>query len=359
MSHRLGWGILGTGRISTKFAQGVLQSSTGRLVAVGSRRAEQGSDWLARLGVSAHAGDYDSVLQQSEVGAVYLGLPNHLHAPWSIRAAEAGKHVLCEKPLAMNVLEAETIIAAARRCKVFLMEAFMYRMHPQTERIVQVIREGAIGQVQHIDAKFSFDDGLQPDDYRSHPQYGGGGIMDVGCYCLSMSRLIAGAAVGTDIMEPVSICGQAAVDRRGVDLWAVGSALFLPERSAKEGEKRASAPGAKDDLPPGITASLTCGMRMELDTTLTVTGTAGKLIVPCPWLPGPSTARIRVESTGQGTHRVIDTSDPRDLYEIEADYFAQTLAQGQARAPGVSWDDSLGNMECLDRWRRSANVRLE
>jgi predicted dehydrogenase len=193
MEKQVAWGILGTGSIAHTFAKAVGESKTGRLVAIGSRSQESADKFGDEFDVPHRHATYEELLSNPEVQAVYISTPHPQHAEWAIKTADAGKHILCEKPLTMNYPEAMAVVEAAVRNDVFLMEAFMYRCHPQTAKLVELIREGAIGQVRVIQADFSFHGGYNPESRLLNPELGGGGILDVGCYCASMARLIAGA----------------------------------------------------------------------------------------------------------------------------------------------------------------------
>ncbi|MEI6339763.1 MAG: Gfo/Idh/MocA family oxidoreductase, partial [Verrucomicrobiota bacterium] len=194
MSFRLSWGILGTGSIARKFASELPRSQTGVLAAVGSRTQESAEKFAADYpGIRAHA-SYEALLADPGVQAVYISTPHPQHAQWAMAAAEAGKHILCEKPLTLNYPEAMVVVEAARRHNVFLMEAFMYRCHPRTARIAELVREGAIGTVRLIRANFSFACAFNPESRLFSNALGGGGILDVGSYTASIVRLLAGAA---------------------------------------------------------------------------------------------------------------------------------------------------------------------
>ena len=158
MTDTLNWGLLGAGNIAKAFAKGVATSETGRVVAVGSRDQDKADRYVGELGldgVTGH-GSYEALLADDDVQAVYVATPHPMHAEWVIKAAEAGKHILCEKPVGLNHAEASAMIEAARQAGVFFMEAFMYRCHPQTAKLVEMIRAGAVGRVQLIDAAFAF-----------------------------------------------------------------------------------------------------------------------------------------------------------------------------------------------------------
>src|SRR5260221_10563040 len=194
MSRTLQWGILGTGWIAGVFAKRVKQSQTGRLVAVGSRTQAAADTFGETWSIPHRYSRYEDVLADQSVQAVYVAIPHPFHAQWAIKAAEAGKHVLCEKPIALNHAEAMAIVEAVQRHNVFLMEAYMYRCHPQTAKLLELIRSGVIGQVRLIQATFSFQADAHPESRLLNNALGGGGILDAGGYCTSMAPLIAGAA---------------------------------------------------------------------------------------------------------------------------------------------------------------------
>src|ERR1700722_9820609 len=190
MSKTLNWGIIGTGRIAHVFAEGIAGSQTGTLLAVGSRTQEAADTFGDIWKVPRRYGSYEALLADDEVQAIYISTPHPLHAEWAIKAADAGKHILCEKPLALNHAEAMVVVDAAQRNNVFLMEAFMYRCHPQTAKLVELLRKKVIGDVRLIQTTFSFRSGYDLKSRLLNNALGGGGILDVGCYCTSGARLI-------------------------------------------------------------------------------------------------------------------------------------------------------------------------
>jgi predicted dehydrogenase/aryl-alcohol dehydrogenase-like predicted oxidoreductase len=329
MHSSMRWGILGTGTIARKFASELPFSRTGRLVAVGSRSAETAAAFVEKFpGIRGHA-TYDALLADPEVDAVYISTPHPGHAEWAIAAAEAGKHILCEKPLTLNFPEAMVVAEAARRHGVLLMEAFMYRCHPRTERIVQLVREGAVGRVRLIRATFSFATEFRPDSRLFANELGGGGILDVGCYAVSIARLIAGAAVGRPFADPVEVHGVAELAATGVDEMASAVLKF----------------------PAGILAEVSCGVRLRQDCDLEVRGEDGVLRVPLFWNPpGP----IHVTRHAGGETETVVTDENPHKYALEADALA--LALPGLECPAMPVDDSLGNMRTLDQWRSSAGV---
>ncbi len=339
MASLLRWGILATGSIARTFAQGLTHSTTGQLVAVGSRSEESARRFGQEFGLPAASchPSYEALLADPRIEAVYLSNPHPGHAEWAIRCAEAGKHILCEKPLAMNHSEAAAIIEAARRHDVFLMEAFMYRCHPQTVRLVELLREGAIGAVRVIQATFSFRAGPDPKSRLLDPALGGGGILDVGCYSVSMSRLVAGAATGLPFADPLDFEAVGHLGSTGVDDYTVAIARF----------------------PGDVVAQLAAGVRVTQENVVRIYGEEGHLVIPSPWSPtrDGGTSRIVLHRNGQSASEEIPFETPQAtgyLYTIEADHVAAHLAARQS--PAMSWADSLGNMRTLDRWREAIGL---
>lgn len=339
MAEKIKWGILGAGKIARTFAAAVLQSQTGELLAIGSREKPKAEQFASEFSIPRSYGSYDELVADPEVDAIYISLPNHLHAEWTIRCAESGKHILCEKPLATNLAESMLAVEAARANNVFLMEAFMYRCHPQTARLAELVRSGAIGKVRLIEVSFSYRLGGKFENIRLQNDAAGGGIMDVGCYTVSMARLIAGAALGQDVAEPVEIKGLAHLGKTSrVDEWASAVLRF------------------RDD----ILATVTCGNEIAKDAIVQVWGTEGSITVPNPWFPGREgqTEKIILKRSGQPVEEIaVPTETP--LYALEADAVAAYLQDGQAPAPHMTWADSLGNMETLDGWRKQVGLTFD
>jgi predicted dehydrogenase len=337
--EKLNWGIIGTGGIAKKFARALADAERGTLYAVGSRSQARADDFGDEFGAPARYGSYEALLADERVDAVYNALPNHLHLEWTVQAAEAGKHVLCEKPLTVDVGEAHEMVAAVEAADVFMMEAFMYRCHPQTAKLIELIRAGAIGEVRVIQAHFGYDLGGGPEAYeniRLRHDARGGGIMDVGCYTVSMARLIAGAALGQEgPAEPERIEGAAHIGPGGVDEWATGVAYFA---------------GAGHSA---IVADLACACRVRLDSQVRVWGAEGQITVPVPW--NPEHGLVVLARHGEAPQE-IETPARVNSYTLEADAVAQALPARQAPYPCMTWDDSVGNMRALDLWRASVGL---
>ncbi|MFT3829792.1 MAG: Gfo/Idh/MocA family oxidoreductase [Opitutaceae bacterium] len=336
MSHTpLRWGILGTGMIAHKFAEALRETPSGQLVAVGSRARETAARFAGEVG-AGRAVDYAELIADAEVEAVYVATPHPAHAEWAIAAARAGKHVLCEKPLTLNRCDSERAIAAAREHGVTLMEAFMYRCHPQTAKLVELVRGGAIGQVGMVQAAFGFHCEPQPGHRLFANALGGGGILDVGGYPVSMARLIAGAALGRDFAEPVSIAGAARLHpTEGTDLHATALLQF----------------------EAGVGAQVACGVSLELENVVRVYGSEGWLFVPEPWFAAGAggTTRIVLHRRGAAPETITVPAE-NGLYAYEAAAFAAAVRGGRAEVPAMTWADTLGNMAALDAWRAAAGV---
>jgi predicted dehydrogenase len=331
--NSLSWGILGTGRIAGVFARNLPQSKTGKLAAVGSRTQLSADRFGAEFGVPRCHGSYEALLADPTVQAVYIATPHPMHAEWCIKAAKAGKHILCEKPLTLNHAEALTVIGAARRHNVFLLEAFMYRCHPQTLKLVELIREKSIGEVRIIQASFGFHREFDPNQRLFSNELGGGGILDVGCYTVSMSRLIAGVATGKPFAEPTEVNGCAHLATTGVDLWAIASMKF----------------------PGNILAALATSTQVQQENALRIFGSEGSIFVSQPWGPAREggKATIQLERKGKSPEEIVIES-PQPIYAVEADHVAAYIEKRQS--PSMTWDDSLGNMKALDRWRAAIGV---
>ncbi len=337
---KLGWGIMGAGAIADAFVRGVQMGKTGRVVAVASRSLDKGQQFAAPFGIDCAHGNYESLLADDEVDAVYIATPHPMHASWAIRAAEAGKHVLCEKPLALNAAQASAMIEAAREHGVFLMEAFMYRCNPQTLKLIELLKERVIGDVKVIQASFGFFADFNPDSRLFSNRLAGGGIMDVGCYPVSMARLIAGAVDGKPFRDPVAVSGDGVLTKTDVDAYAAAVLRF----------------------DNGIIAQLATGVRVNLDNNVVILGDEGKIVLPEPWTLNRTEARdgvIEVHKDGQT--RRVDIPVARTSFSYEADYVARAIAAGrqQPESPAMSWDDSLGNLAALDLWRESVGVTFE
>lgn len=327
-SSVLQWGILGTGSIAKTFARALAVAPSAKLVAVGSRTKESADKFADEFKIPNRHGSYDALLTDPEVHALYISTPHPMHAEWAIKAARARKHLLVEKPLGLNHAEGMAIIEAALESDVFLMEAFMYRCHPQTMKLVELVKNRVIGDLRMIVADFSFHwpKPWNADSRLISNALGGGGILDVGCYPVSMARLLAGAALGKAFVDPDEVKGTGFIGRTGVDEYATASLKF----------------------PTGILAQVSCGVQVSRESGLTLYGSEGKIVVSKPWKPGIE--KIVIHRAGKEPEDMMIDS-PLELYALEAETVAKYLPQRQS--PTMSWEDTLGNLKALDRWRES------
>jgi predicted dehydrogenase len=330
---KLRWGIISTGAIAHKFARGVLRSESGELVAVASRTGEKAVDFAKLYHIPHAHSSYEALLADPDVDIVYVATPHPHHREWTLRAAHARKHILCEKPLGVHHDEAVEMLQAVWENSVFFMEAYMYRCHPQIAKVLDLIRNGDIGDVRTITARFGFQATYDLEGRLFNRTLGGGGILDVGGYCTSIARLIAGAAQGT-VVEPEKVfaVGQIGMES-GVDEYA--SALLL--------------------FPGEIVAMLSCGLLLQQDNKVRIEGTEGSITLPNPWLANVDggEAQVLLQKNGQPPEMLNIPSAP--LYALEADLVAHHIAKGHREAawPAMTWADTLGNIRVQDQWRRA------
>ncbi|WP_020574275.1 aldo/keto reductase [Actinopolymorpha alba] len=333
---KLGWGILGPGNIARRFAGDLPASSSGVLVAVGSRNLDKAVEFAAEFAAEPGAvrayGSYEELLADDQVDAVYISTPHPMHAELAIKAAEAGKHILCEKPATINHAEAMAVIEAAREHDVFFMEAYMYRCVPQTAKLVELVRDGSIGTVHQIEASFAFRSRPTPGSRLWDADLAGGGILDVGGYPVTMARLIAGAAAGEAFAEPESLTAAGRVGETGVDEWATVNLRF----------------------PGGISAHVVTGVRQSAENVVRVVGSEGYLVVRNPWLPGRDGSGYGIELYRLGEDVEQIEVEPTPLYAAEADSVAAHLSERQS--PAMSWADTLGTLKVLDQWRAAIGL---
>jgi xylose dehydrogenase (NAD/NADP) len=318
--RKVRWGVLSTANIGREAVIPAIQlSNNGELVAVASRDARKARDFASELGVPASYGSYEALISAKDVDAVYIPLPNSLHREWTIRAAEAGKHILCEKPLAMNAKECAEMEDAARLNDVKLMEAFMYRFHPRTLKVFELVRGKVLGDLRLIHSAFSFCL-TSPTDIRLQPELGGGSLMDVGCYCVNISRMIAA-------QNPMEVQAYAKWGVTGVDEQMACSLRFAN----------------------GLLAQFDCGFVLSHRQFYQVVGTKGVLDVPAAFTPGTSNTMIRQE---EGRNEVLHQIPGDDEYRLMVEYFSSCVLNNEPlRYPAA---DAAANMRVIDALYRSA-----
>lgn len=318
---KLKWGVISTANIGRRAVIPAIQcSNNGSVIAIASRSQEKARTIATELGIPRAYGSYEALLEDENIEAVYIPLPNSLHREWTIKAAEAGKHILCEKPLALNATECEEMEAAAIRSGVKLMEAFMYRFHPQTEKVQELIFQGVVGQLRLIYASFTFRL-ANPNNIRLQPELGGGALMDVGCYCVNIARTLARA-------EPVQVQAFANWGSTGVDEEMAGTLRFAD----------------------GLLAQFGCGLTLERREVYQVAGTEGYLNVPSAFLPGSDDTMVYEHHGRQGTtaHAVHGV----DEYQLMVDHFADCVLNDKPlRYPPV---EAAANMRAIEALYESA-----
>jgi len=338
MPDPIRWGILGTGNIARQFAAGVATSQSGVLRVVASRDAAKAAAFASVNGIPESEGEYVALLRRMDVDAVYVSLPNALHHEWTIAALNAGKHVLCEKPFALTPAQAQDMFSAADRAGRVVMEAFMYRCHPQTHAVQHAVAGGAIGRVTQIRASFCYRTSKIAGNVRFDPALAGGALMDVGCYCLSLARLFGGSILDG------SVTGT--VHEAGVDDLCTG---WLKHAD-------------------GAVASFTCGTGTQANNTAYICGTEGYIEIPVPWKPPASGGEYtiahatppRQDFAGNAApapppRQTFNVACDGDLYGIEADDFAEGILSG--RPPRVTREETLEVCHWLQRFRQQLGLK--
>ncbi|WP_420370519.1 aldo/keto reductase [Curtobacterium sp. L1-20] len=332
-----GWAVLGPGGIARRFLSQLPASTAGAtLVGAGSsspERARAFADAAAEHGFAdVTAASYDEVLADPRVHAVYVSTVHTGHAALVLAALEAGKAVLCEKPLSPNHGTSMALADAARQAGLPLVEAFMYRFHPQTAALLDLVRDGAIGRVTHVDASFAFRAGERTGRLFD-VDTAGGGILDVGGYPVTMAAAVVQAATGVVVAEPTELTATGTIGATGVDEWAVAHLTYRG----------------------GITADVRTGVRVQDDNAVRISGTRGTITLTDPWTLGDDPT-IEV--------RTVD-EDPRTLsfagahpYALEADATTAALAAGLVDVPQITLDESLATARTLDRWRAAIGLRF-
>ncbi len=320
MTKPIRWGIIGTGMIAGIFAEGLGKASRSTKQAVGSRSQAKASAFAAKYGFPKAHGSYEALFADPEVDAVYISTPHTNHHAETLAALRAGKHVLVEKPMAVMVAEAEEMVAAAKKAGKVLLEAFMYRTHPQTRKIESLLKSGAIGVVRTVRSCFTFGLGDSP-NIRLDPKLRGGALFDVGCYCINASRMAAGG-------EPDQIVSTSRVEpQTGVDVNLAASLRF---RS-------------------GALAHFDVGIRSAYSGSLEILGSEGRIVVPNPWKPDAKRTSFTLEEKGKPAEEIV-ISDGGDIYALEADHLADVIG---GAATTISGEQGIGNTKVLETiWRQ-------
>ena len=341
--NKIRWGIIGPGSIANNFADALKESYSGELIGIASlnnnRRNEFGDKYKIKKKFRFES--YDLLLNSKDIDAVYISTPHTLHAELSIRAAGKGKHVLCEKPGAVNYKEGQTVIDSVINAGVFYMEGFMYRCHPQIPKLLELIKNKTIGDVISIESSFGFDIGKTvPDSRLFRKDLAGGGILDVGLYPISLSRLVAGAASGEKFLEPNFLDAEAKIGETGVDEIAYANIQFTN----------------------GIEAKVSTAIRENMKNNAIIQGTHGAIELTDPWMPGrdggPYHTKIIIKKNNK--EEIIDLKGPEHLFFFEAELVSQCILKEKTQAPhpAITWNDTLANLKALDKWRKKVKYNL-
>jgi predicted dehydrogenase len=314
--EKVRWGVLSTAKVIPAMQQGQFCD----VVAIASRDHARAEKEAAGLGIGKTYGSYEALLADPDIDAIYNPLPNDLHVPWSIRALEAGKHVLCEKPISMTATEAQTLAdTAARYPDLKVMEAFMYRFHPQWTRAKEIVTGGGIGDLRVVDSVFSYHN-VDPGNIRNQPEHGGGGLMDIGCYNISVSRFLFGA-------EPVRVCAVVDTDATfGTDRLVSGLLDF----------------GAG-------TATFHCSTQLAPYQRVQILGTTGRIEIEIPF-NAPPDRPTRIWHTHDGTTDEI-VFGICDQYTLQGDAFSKAILD-DAPVP-TPLADAIANMRVIERTLQS------
>jgi len=323
MVERLRWGIVSPAKIGRqKVIPAIQRAGRSEVVAIASRDAERARTAADALGIPRSHGSYEELLADPEVDAIYLPLPNHLHADWTIAAARAGKHVLCEKPLALTAADAQRMIDACAEARVVLMEAFMYRLHPSWVAVRDLVAQGRIGQLRAVQSWFSYfnDD---PTNIRNIVEAGGGALFDIGCYNVNLSRMLFEA-------EPSQVRASVLRDpTMGVDVTT--SAIL--------------------DFDGGGVATFTCSTRAEPDQRVHIYGTEGRISIGIPFnIPPDRATEVFVTAGGDppsAPATEVVTFPPRDQYTEQAETFAAAVLDGTPLPTPIA--DAVGNLDVIER----------
>ena len=324
---KLHWGLLSTARINSAVIPPIRLSPRSELVGVASRDQAKADAYAQAHDLPRAYGTYEAMLADPAINVIYNPLPNHLHAEWTIKAAEAGKHVLCEKPLALSLADIDRMIAAARANNVVVAEAFMYKHHPQTLKVLELLKNKPIGDLLAIKGAFTFDLSPRPTDIRWMPDMGGGSIWDVGCYPISFTRLIAQA-------EPIEVFGWQTTSPTGVDEVFVGQMRFAN----------------------GLLAQFESGFRSPYRTWMEVVGTRGSLYVASPFKPADR-AFITLNYGDRSEQIEVNAGH---LYQGEIADMEGAVLDGKPQR--IPLEDSRNNvaliLACLESARTGQVVRL-
>lgn len=323
--QKIRWGILSTAKIGReKVIPGMQAGSHCDIVAIASRNKEQAAATAAKLNIPVWFGSYEELLSSNQIDAVYIPLPNHLHVEWAIKALQAGKHVLCEKPIGLSTAEAEKLSAAAKQYpQLKIMEAFMYRFHPQWQHAKKLVADGAVGELKTIQSFFSYYN-IDPHNIRNQKEAGGGGLMDIGCYCISQSRFIFGK-------EPVRVSGIVEYDPV-LETDRIASGIL--------------------DFSTG-TATFTCSTQLVPYQRVNILGTEAGIEIEIPFnAPTDKPTRLWLHTKNGAKGIVFDTANQ---YTIQCDLFSKAILNNEPVPTPL--EDAVNNMKVIEAVFESARKK--
>jgi D-xylose 1-dehydrogenase (NADP+, D-xylono-1,5-lactone-forming) len=321
MSEKLNWGLLSTARINRALITPLRASKRNHLLAVGSRSQESADEYARERKIPRAHGSYEALLTDPEIDVIYNSLPNHLHAKWTIKAVEAGKHVLCEKPLALNVDEVDAVKTAAQKHGRVVAEAFMYRHHPQTLKVHEIVRSGSLGTVKLIRGSFSYVLSRREDIRLLDPAMGGGSIWDIGCYPISYARTVLGE-------NPLEVFGRQVTGETGIDETFVGQMRFANE----------------------VHVQFDCSFVIPFHSFMEIVGSEATLNIPKPFKPEVNEKIFITRDDKTETLKV----NGQELYIGEVEDMADAILLG--KAPRISLDDSRANVAAIFALLESARI---
>lgn len=338
MGQPLNWGILGTGGIARTFCDAIQHSTRANLIGVASRTPGR-ADIAKRFPDVEVFPSYKALLTTREIDAVYVATNHSTHVEMAKKAARAGKHIICEKPVGVSLEEARELYDIVKASGVFFMEAYMYRFHPQICRAIDIVKQGQIGDLRFIQAEFGFNMPFNGKHRIYDPDDFGGGLLDAGGYPLSMARLFAGIAVGKPFARPDELQASLTFHAAGVDNLALATLRF----------------------PGNILAQISTGINLAHGQVARLYGTKGSLVMTSPWFGGGirgGVCDLVLTLDGQAPE-TIKIDDPVWLYEHEINAVADGVAAAQDEPvwPAVTWQDTLENMEWLEKWRDAGMKR--
>ncbi len=341
---KIKWGIIGPGSIANNFADALKESYSGELTAIASLNDDRRKNFGDKYNIEhkLRFNNYDELLNSEEVDAVYISTPHTFHATLSIKAAGKGKHILCEKPAAVNFAQGTKVIDAVREAGVFYKEGFMYRCHPQIPALLDLLKNKIVGNVKKITSSFGFDmTKVIPEHRLFSKDLAGGAILDVGLYPVSFSRMIAAVTSDKKFINPISLTAKAEIGETGVDEVSYATMKF----------------------ENGVIAEAQTAIMQDMDNNAIIECSEGKIIIENPWMPGRDGGPYKtfIKIIKNGNEEVREFKGPEHLFFFEAELSSQSILKEKQQVPhpGMTWEDTLGNLKVLDQWRQQINYSIK